>query len=48
MLTFVRSSWGNHAGPVAPERVATVRKRIGGGRGMPLAATGHAPPAAPE
>lgn len=48
LLTFVRSSWGNHAAPVTPERVATVRKRIGGGRGMPLAATGHAAAAAPE
>jgi alcohol dehydrogenase (quinone), cytochrome c subunit len=29
VLTFVRSSWGNHAPPVTPEQVAKIRKAVG-------------------
>jgi mono/diheme cytochrome c family protein len=32
LATFVRSHWGNGAGPVAVAQVASVRKQLGVGR----------------
>jgi mono/diheme cytochrome c family protein len=32
LATFVRSHWGNGAGPVAVAQVASVRKQLGIGR----------------
>jgi mono/diheme cytochrome c family protein len=29
LLTYVRSSWGNHAPPVSPDQVKTLRRKIG-------------------
>jgi len=38
VLTYVRASWSNRAGPVAPEVVAAVRKATGGRQGSLRAA----------
>jgi mono/diheme cytochrome c family protein len=41
VATYIRTSWGNHAGPVNPAEVASVRRVLQQEKALPVAQNGE-------